>query len=94
MRAQVEGVSFVPLLRDPGRSWKQGAFSWWNNPGATIVTADYTYTAWPTGQRMMFHLSSDPDENVNLADAPAHRPARERLERMLHAGWPAAAPRR
>jgi arylsulfatase A-like enzyme len=92
MRAQIEGVSFVPLLREPGRAWKHGAFSWWNNAGATIVTADYTYTDWPTGQRMMYHLPTDPEENVNIAAAPEHQPARARLERMLRSGWKAAAP--
>lgn len=93
MRTQVEGVSFAPLLREPARAWKQAAFSWWNNAGATIVTADYTYTEWPSGQRMMFHLAGDPEENDNVADAPGHHAARDRLQRALRAGWPAAAPR-
>ncbi len=92
MRAQVEGVSFAPLLREPGRAWKQGAFAWWNNAGATIVTADCTFTEWPSGQHMLYDLRSDPEENINVADAPEYRATRDRLHEALRAGWRAALP--
>lgn len=94
LQSQIEGVSFSPLLRNPSRAWKIASFSWWNNAGNTIVTATHTYTDWPSGQRMMFDLERDPDENVNIADLPAEQAAAAKLQTILHAGWKAALPAR
>lgn len=92
LQQQVEGVSFVPLLKSPTQTWKQGAFSWWNNAGNTIVTRSFTYTEWPGGERMMFDLDKDPDENINIADTPSGQAMAARLQSMLHAGWMGAVP--
>ncbi len=93
LRAQIEGVSFVPVLRDPTRPWKQAAFSWWNNDGVTITTADYSYTEWTSGHTLLTNRRLDPDENVNVVDAPEERAARDRLQAALRAGWPAFVPK-
>jgi len=82
---QVEGASFVPLIRQPERSWKRAVFGTrgsvadqkylaWD--GATVRTPRYRFVRWSrpgeTKSRFveLYDHESDPDEYTNLADLP------------------------
>ncbi len=69
----LQGRSFVPLAENPGQPWKTEIYCRWIR-GETIVTQSHTYTEWFSDQtremtaRMMYNLSNDPEETVNIAD--------------------------
>lgn len=78
----LEGKSLVPLLKNPDAAGKKAAYTKWRN-GESITTERYTYTEWDKGQRMLFDLLNDPDENVNIADDPAYEDIVKQLKQML-----------
>jgi len=72
--AQLEGISFVPVLNDPEASVKNYAVSKWLN-GTTLIYENYFYTEWRNDNdsvysRMLFDHSKDPNENNNIAEKP------------------------
>jgi iduronate 2-sulfatase len=88
---ELEGTSFKPLLGDPRLKWKSAAFSKFG-PARSLVTNKFNYAEFDDGQKMLFDLSADPDENVNLATSPEHKKNLNRLGNMLRDGWRKALP--
>ena len=89
--SHLEGTSFVPLLREPDKEWKQAVFSRYYD-GDSVRTERYLYTEWTdeAGEvyaRMLYDHASDPGENVNIAELPANREVVQRLSALLRAGW-------
>ena len=100
--AHLQGSSFVPVIENPKRTWKEGAISVWpavarQDPdkvviGYTIKTDRYRYTEWiktSTGELMardLFDHHADPDENVNISNNPESIPIIERLSELLNRG--------
>ena len=98
----LQGSSFVPLIENPERKWKEGAISIWpavarTNPekvviGFTIQTDRYRYTEWiktSTGELMardLFDHQSDPGENQNISNLPENAPIMEELSELLDQG--------
>src|SRR5262249_8860739 len=76
-RDDLEGISLVPLLKDPGAQWNHPAFSIWSEDGRTIWGAairneKYRYAEFTTGGAMLLDEASDPHELKNLADDPQY----------------------
>jgi iduronate 2-sulfatase len=101
--AQVEGDSFVPLMRNPGQPWKRAAFSQYprgnNRMGYTMKTDGYRYTEWVSrdGKRQveateLYDHLKDPDENVNVVHEDAYAAIVPGLAAMMLAGWQASRP--
>jgi arylsulfatase A-like enzyme len=100
--SHLEGTSFAPLLADPGRRWKEAAFSQYPRRdlmGYSVRTDRYRYTEWRqdagrgevVGVELYDH-AVDPDESVNRAGGPDYRVTRERLANVLRDGWRALPP--
>lgn len=90
--AGVQGRSLVPLLRGEGPA-PPAAFSWLND---RMVLADDWKLIVPVkenrgGPRELYHLPSDPDEQVNLYDRPRGAAAQKSLLAQL-ARWEASQP--
>ncbi len=94
--AGVEGVSFVPLLKEPRGEGKARAVSQHPHPsyggaathmGYTVRTAQHRYVEWrelATGtvtERELYDETADPAETVNCAQYPAYRDTVDRLAR-------------
>ncbi|MFP6616547.1 MAG: sulfatase, partial [Candidatus Hydrogenedentota bacterium] len=98
----LEGISFKPLLEEPGRDWKSAAFSEYKREGyhgRTLREKRYRYTEWTplTGKdretmRELYDLENDPFEYDNLAANAAHDTVVAELSRRLEVGWRAALP--
>jgi len=104
----LEGTSLMPLISDPTRTWKSGAFSQFPRPwryngepevmGYSIRTERYRYTEWQTFRsgevlaRELYDHSTDEAEVRNLAGDPAVVSIMEELSLHLKAGWTEALP--
>ena len=107
-RTHLEGISMMPLLEQPDRTWKQAAFSQFPRPwmyhgepevmGYTIRTDRFRYTEWVkfrTGESLACELYDhqiDQAEIYNVAENPVHYHDLETLRTMLRQGWQAARP--
>ncbi len=91
---QLEGISMVPVLRQPTRPWKTAAFSRIDGKHS-MRTEQYRYTEYGykgVYGRVLYDYETDPDETVNIANLPENRKLVARLREQLHAGWRAALP--
>jgi iduronate 2-sulfatase len=97
----LEGLSMVPLLKNPDLSWKKAAFSQYPRGkvmGYSMRTKDFRYTEWKNRQsgevlaRELYDHREDPQENVNVAARSEYEQDVKRLSRMLEKGWRAALP--
>jgi len=102
--ADHEGLSFVPLLQNPGRPWKRAAFSQFARGftyrfmGKSMRTDRYRFTEWKDqiDKRLvaveLYDHETDPQENINIAEDPEHKELVRQLSSRLAAGWKAALP--
>jgi arylsulfatase A-like enzyme len=72
----LQGVSFVPALKDPGVATKDAVFPRWKK-GDSIRTDRYYYTEWRDKQnkvvaKMLYDHQQDPDERINVAENPEY----------------------
>ncbi len=97
----LQGTSFVPLVENPNKKWKEGALSYWpesnrGNPekvvmGYTVQTDRYRYTEWvrvSTGEllaRDLFDHQTDPDENKSIANTENEK-LMQKLSKLLDRG--------
>jgi iduronate 2-sulfatase len=68
----LQGLSLMPVLKDPSASIKDAAISRYEN-GDTIRTANFRYTVYSNGKgaqtgHMLYDHTKDPGENLNVAD--------------------------
>ncbi len=83
-----EGRSFVPLVKEPNRAWKEAVYSRFHS-GDSVRTERYCYTEW-TGKdgrmyaRMLYDQKLDPDENVNISERPENAQLVKELAERLH----------
>src|SRR5262249_42891362 len=89
---KLEGLSVVPLLEDPNRPWKKGAFTVVARQkgqllGRTVRTERYRYTEWGSPQAAeLYDHEADPREHVNLVSDPRHAAALTELRGLLRDG--------
>src|SRR6185436_12362054 len=82
-----EGTSLKPLLDDPQRAWKKGAFTQvtrGDKLGYSVRTERWRYTEWDGG--------AGGTELYDHAADPAHAKTVEELKALLQGGWKAALP--
>ncbi len=73
--AGLQGVSLVPVLRNPATTARDNAYAVVMRGaaklGRVVHTARYTYLAWPDGSQQLYDAANDPHEYANLAANPA-----------------------
>jgi arylsulfatase A-like enzyme len=92
----LEGISFAPLLANPGQPWKQAVFMVENESSQMVRNRKYSYLEFQKGPvpAALYDLEKDPWETINLADDPAYAKARQEMADSLKAGWKASLPPR
>jgi iduronate 2-sulfatase len=83
-----EGRSFVPLVKEPNRAWKEAVYSRFHS-GDSVRTDQYCYTEWTGGDGktvacMLYDEKLDPDENTNISERPENAPLVKELSEKLH----------
>lgn len=95
--ATVEGSSLVPFLHgaDPAwRQWRRDDMDWTAQAGgdrgterfAVVRTPTHRYVEFTGFQPLLFDLTEDPLETVNLADDTGRSSVRDELAALLHTG--------
>jgi arylsulfatase A-like enzyme len=100
----IEGLSMVPVLEDPGREWKNAAFSQYPRDGGKIEgysvrTANFRYTEWIDNwskgevfHRELYDHRIDSLETRNLAGEEEYKSIMDEHKEVLRAGWENALP--
>ena len=96
----LEGTSFRPLLENPQQPWKSAAFSQYPRKtlmGYSMRTDRYRFTVWVDRKDHskvdaieLYDHETDPQENTNIAKAPANKELVNRLMEQWRKGWQGA----
>ncbi|MFC2109497.1 sulfatase [Bacteroidota bacterium] len=79
----LDGQSLVQLMENPDKKGKEAAYTFWGK-GKSITTIDFSYTEYNNGERMLFDLNKDPNENVNVAKDSAYIETCIQLSELLN----------
>ena len=77
-----QGMSLVPVLADPSVAVKQHALSF-ARAGTSLRSDDWHYMKYRDGSAELYNMNDDIQEFTNLADDPAYREVRKRLDQSL-----------
>ena len=80
--SHVQGRSLAPLMRDPGAPFKEAIFGRYHE-GESVRTDRYQYSEWTSGARMLYDHTTDPAENVNIAEDPRYKEIVESHQSLL-----------
>ncbi|MDF1657949.1 MAG: sulfatase-like hydrolase/transferase [Verrucomicrobiales bacterium] len=89
-KADNDGPSLVPLLRDPESEWDHVSLTHLGEPGSYGLSAkDWRYIHYKGGDEELYHITKDPYEWTNLAAHPDHR---DKLDELRALAPPSFAP--
>lgn len=101
----LEGLSFVPLLKSPGQAWKAGVFSEYHRRhaalgkilGRSLRTRDHRLVEWEASgsgeiETELYDLRNSSVERTNLADHAQQAALLQELRGQLSAGWRGSLP--
>ena len=87
---RLDGVSLVPLLKDPDAPHDRPAFTQTarradgkRGMGYSVRTDRWRFTRWPDGSEELYDHAADPGEDANLAGIPEHAATADRLRGLL-----------
>lgn len=94
-----DGLSFLPLLKNPKQKWKEAAYHVFDREGGKVIghavrTANYRLVSWREGWGLsgkeiaveLYDYLKDPYETRNVAADPAYSGIRKDLEKLLREG--------
>jgi len=82
-RPELDGVSLVPLLKDPRAKWERPALMTYRRGNHAVRGERWRYIRYANGDEELYDLAADPNEWTNLAADPRHAAVKERLDRWL-----------
>ncbi|CAN5911892.1 sulfatase [soil metagenome] len=81
-KQDLEGKSFVPLLRDPGAAWDRPAVTTHGRGNHAVRSERWRFIRYANGDEELYDHEADPQEWKNLADDPRYSSVKQEL-----AGW-------
>ena len=81
--AEVQGISLLPILKDPQATVKAGALSF--NKGYSLRQRDWHYMRYNDKTRELYDMNTDPQQFHNLARNSEHAEIVQRLDAALNA---------
>ena len=76
---QLEGVSIVPLLKNPNADWDRPAITTHGRGNHAVRSERYRYIRYADGGEELYDHDQDPMEWTNLADRDEHAPVKKQL---------------
>ncbi|UCC97626.1 MAG: sulfatase, partial [Phycisphaerales bacterium] len=78
-----EGVSLVPLLRDPAAKWEHAALTTHGHGNHSIRSQQWRYIRYANGDAELYDRHADQNEWENLADRPDYEAVKKELAKWL-----------
>ncbi len=88
----LDGLSLVPLLRNPSSERVRPAVIEFRRGNAAVRTDRYRYIRYRDGGEELYDHQTDPNEWTNLAAEKQHETTKQRLARWLPKQWADSAP--
>ena len=88
---KLDGVSLLPLLRQPDRAWSRPAVIEFKRGNAAVRTQTHRYIRYQDGGEELYDHTTDPHEWRNLAKDQEQRAVIRQLEKWLPRAWAAPA---
>ena len=82
-RKDLDGVSLVPLLKNPKAKWDRPAVTTWGRDNHAVRGQRYRYIRHPNGTEQFYDHQTDPNEFTNLANRPELAAVKTRLPQWL-----------
>jgi len=82
-RAELEGVSLLPLLKNPSAPWDRSALTTHGRNNHSVRSERWRYIRYSDGTEELYDHENDPLEWTNLAGKPEHAQLKEKLARWL-----------
>ena len=82
-RPEIEGVSIVPLLRNPKAKWNHAAITTHTKGSHAVRSEQWRYIRYANGDEELYNHEHDPEELNNLADRPQYSSVKKNLSRCL-----------
>lgn len=83
VRPELEGVSLVPLLKDPDAAWDRPAITTYGRGNHSVRSRHWRYIRYHDGAEELYDHRTDPNEWKNLAQNPSLAGVKEDLARWL-----------
>lgn len=87
-----DGVSLVPLLRNPKADWNRPAVIEFKRGNAAVRSDRYRYIRYRDGGEELYDHQTDPHEWNNLASSEEHAAIKKQLEGWIAKDWAESAP--
>jgi arylsulfatase A-like enzyme len=91
-RKDLDGLSIVPLLRDPGMAWETHAVTEFRRGQCAVRSSRYRYIRYSDGSEELYDHARDPHEWWNLAGQGAFRGLVRKLSHSIPATFAPEAP--
>jgi arylsulfatase A-like enzyme len=83
VKVENEGVSIVPLLKNPAAKWEHVALTTHTKGNHTICSDRWRYIRYANGDEELYNHEKDPEEWDNLADQSEYTSIKNKLSRWL-----------
>ncbi|MBM83318.1 MAG: iduronate-2-sulfatase [Planctomycetaceae bacterium] len=88
----LDGVSLVPLLRNPESSWNRPAVTEYKRGNAAVRSDRYRYIRYHDGSEELYDHRNDPNEWHNIAASKDHQSVKQQLAMWIVKDWAESAP--
>jgi len=82
-KRELDGVSIVPLLKDPDAAWDRPAVTTYGRNNHAVRSERWRYIRYKDGTEELYDHQNDPMEWTNLADKPRYASVKEELAAWL-----------
>lgn len=87
-----DGISLVPLLRNPNTDWNRPAVIEFKRGNAAVRSERYRYIRYRDGGEELYDHQTDPHEWNNLANSKKHSSIKQQLAGWITKEWAEPAP--
>jgi arylsulfatase A-like enzyme len=82
-KVENDGISIVPLLRNPAAQWDHVALTTHNKGNHAVCTEQWRYIRYNNGDEELYDIQKDPNEWKNLAGLAEYESVKRKLARQM-----------